>query len=224
MAVSALRWLTAPFVGVCVIAICPSCTSRPKDEAAPVAVKTAPEVVDAAPPVDPTKSCAIDADCIPLNCCFALEPTSCIPRARAHCDAVQVQCGAPPGVRYDCACADRTCVGKLAAGGEANMDAGSPPEGEKWAVGDLKQSVVLSVIMQHARDVKACRAQAKKGVGVVALSFDVGPSGAVSSSKVAASTVPNPKLAPCIAKKASAWRFPKAKGPTHVMYSFQFSN
>jgi hypothetical protein len=208
--------LLCMFVGVAMLAA--SCSSRKRDDATTARPAPAP------PPPTPPGECAKDDDCGPYNCCFALQASSCVPRAAARCDKIAVQCDKYDGPRYECSCKERTCVGTLAAGSTpVAADAGAPEDTKPgWATGDLKQQAVLDVIIQHAPDVKACRNAAKKAVGNVVLHWTVLPSGAVERPTVAASSVAAPALSGCLAKKVAKWRFPKAKGKTQVTYGFQF--
>jgi TonB family protein len=75
--------------------------------------------------------------------------------------------------------------------------------------------------MQRASDVKACSPLAKKQTGIVVMRWTILASGATDQVSVAASTLSG-ALSSCLLKKVRRWRFPKAKGPTRVNYTFRF--
>lgn len=183
--------------------------------APPAASAPRPAATDEAP------ACAKDDDCQPTNCCFALKPESCVPRARTRCDAFELKCEAFTAPHYVCACVKGACTGNPAARSEA-------PEVKEptWARGALKPAVVLDGIIKHGPDVKACLAQSKNANGTVSLAWSILPTGKVEKVAVLFSSLPTTKgkavLPTCLAKKVGGWRFPKAQGPTLVTYDFRF--
>jgi TonB family protein len=193
---------------------------RSKDDVKPVAP-------DAAPSADagPAPECRADDDCVPLNCCYGTSESSCIGRARAHCDAVVVQCGEATGARYGCACAAGGCTARLvAAATGAPSAAPVTPTGHPAAVGGLNEAAIIDVVGKHAADVRACRAAAHGAVGTIMVTWDVTPAGAVLRAVIAASSVADPRLGACLVRKISGWRFPRSKDATRVTYPFQFSS
>jgi hypothetical protein len=161
-----------------------------------------------------------------MNCCYATGETSCTPKGRANCDRFKVECSPYDGPRYTCGCSDGGCVGRFASAGSgpAPSDGGAAaPSQPSIASGDLAASAVLDVIMKHAPDVRACRAKTPKTFGLVTVGWNVRATGAVDPPRVISAQGVDPALGTCLTKKISGWRFPKAKGPTHVTYGFRFS-
>jgi hypothetical protein len=201
---------------LCALAL--SCTSRHRDNA------PAPSVTASAPKPAPATTCTVDADCVPMNCCYAAMETSCIPKGRSNCDKFAIECAEYNGPRYSCACKEGACVGKWASAGTGSSpDAAAAPAQASIASGDLAARDVLGVIMSHAADVRACRARSPKAAGVLTLGWTVKPSGVVDKQpEVLAGMGMSSTLTNCLKKKVGAWRFPKAKGPTRVTYGFRF--
>jgi hypothetical protein len=211
------------FVGVVTLAwtACRAKTepsSGPDASASASASGSSSAVVVAAAPVG--TSCEKDTDCLPLNCCFALKPDSCIVRARTHCDAFDLKCEAYTGPHYACACVRGECTGNPAAAADLDADGGAKIA--SWATGDLAPSIILGGIIKHAPDVRACHALAKKASGQVSMAWTILPTGKVDRPVVIAASIVSPPLTACLLKKVAAWRFPKAKGPTRVTYDFRF--
>jgi hypothetical protein len=172
-------------------------------------------------------ACAADSDCVPLNCCYAQTEHSCIPKGRANCDKFAIECDDAGGPRYACTCDKGACVGKWSMGGNgpgaAGPDAGPYGSQMSIATGALSTGAVLDVIMKHGPDVRACHARARNATGLATLSWNVSNTGAVDKPMVVTTTGLDPKLTSCLTKKIGGWRFPKAKGPTRVMYAFRFT-
>jgi hypothetical protein len=162
-------------------------------------------------------SCEKDTDCLPLNCCFALKPESCIVRAATHCDSFEVKCEPYTGPHYACACVKGACTGNPAA---AAADAGAKVA--SWATGELAPKVVLDGIIKHGPDIRACQALAKKASGQVSMAWTIQPTGKVEKPAVLATSIASPRLTACLLKKVGAWKFPKTKGTTRVTYDFRF--
>lgn len=226
------RLLTLVVAGVVVGVASPSCKAKPPPPAeSGVVVNVGGNFADAgaqaagdasaadaeAAPVSDT--CTTDADCQPMNCCFALKPESCVTRTRSHCDAFQVKCEPYTGPKYACACVKGACTGNPDAVNA--MDAGRD---ESWATGTLEPSVVLAGIIKHGPDIRACHAAAKKAQGQVSMHWAILPSGKVEKAAVLASSAGSLPLTTCLTKKVSAWRFPASKGQTQVSYDFRFSH
>jgi hypothetical protein len=225
------RLLPLVLAGVVVGVVSPSCKSKVPPTESGVVVNVGGGSADAAaqgtgdgsatPDAEPTPvsdACTTDADCQPMNCCFALKPEACVTRARNHCDAFQVKCEPYTGPKYACACVKGACTGNPDA-----VNATDAGRDESWATGTLEPRVVLASIIKHGPDIRACHAAAKKPSGQVSMHWAILPSGKVDKAAVVVSSVGSVPLTTCLTKKVSAWRFPASKGQTQVSYDFRFS-
>jgi hypothetical protein len=161
-----------------------------------------------------------------MNCCYATREESCLPKARANCDKFKVECESYSGPKYACVCKEGACVGQWTnVGGVASPpDAGAFAFQPEIATGELPASAVLGVIMKRGADVRACRAKISKASGVATIAWDVTPAGGVQKAAVTSAFGVPSEVTTCLTRKIGGWRFPKAKGPTRVTYSFQFGS
>ncbi len=191
-------------------------------------VPAPPPPAVSAPPAPP--ECRKDDDCAPHNCCYAIEPSQCEPRAFAHCDASKIVCAPYAGSQYACACVEGRCRGTRdgavavkAPSAPATTGVEQEPEPGQWVTGALDAGQVLPVIIAHGADVRACQAKGKtRAYGVVDVVIAIKPSGAVEGATPSNAQTSDAAVAMCLVQKIKAWRFPAKNGPTRVVYSFKF--
>ena len=115
-------------------------------------------------------------------------------------------------------------TGNGAGGGEAKVIGLGTPS----AKGGLSPEQIQRVVTAHKGAMQACyESEAQKNPnlrGGVTLSWQIDPSGSVSSSSVASSTLSNPRVEGCLSRQVKSWRFPTSDTPTVVgSYSFSFA-
>lgn len=90
----------------------------------------------------------------------------------------------------------------------------------------LSKEEVGEVIHRHLSEVRYCYESAilrTPGVeGRLIVNFNIGKTGAVTSSEIKNSTLPDPRLDDCIIRRLSSWRFPQPKGGVDVAVSYPF--
>ncbi len=83
-------------------------------------------------------------------------------------------------------------------------------------VGSLSPEIVRRTVRRAAMQVQFCYEQGLVQrpdlAGTVTIRFVIGPTGAVTTSQIASSTVPMPSVAECIVRGASRWTFPAPTG------------
>ena len=94
--------------------------------------------------------------------------------------------------------------------------------------GSLEKDDIRAVVRAHIPDVRECYnrglARDKNLVGRVDVRFTIGPTGAVSSASVQATTLPfwARFVGRCIARAARRWPFPAPDGGGSVIVSYPF--
>ena len=111
--------------------------------------------------------------------------------------------------------------------GEASCDnSASQPSGARC--GSLDKQQIRQVVMENLGEIRDCYEREVRSsprlAGTVAVRVTIAPTGAVSFSKVARSTVDNASLELCVASRIQNWTFPKpsGEGPVTVTYPFNF--
>lgn len=95
--------------------------------------------------------------------------------------------------------------------------------------GVLDKELIRRVVRAHINEVRGCYDQGLSRDpnlrGRVEVQFAIGPTGAVSTSVVGESSLPDGAVAQCIAKAVRRWRFPTAAlgGSALVTYPFTLS-
>src|ERR1700733_4268326 len=116
----------------------PACKGRERTDETPTAIPSGPMPLPTASAPAAEAECKGDEDCMPLNCCYALQPSACVTRARARCDGFTIDCEPYNGPRFSCACVQGQCFGN--PGAASQPDAGRPKQAATWAMGDLKDT------------------------------------------------------------------------------------
>jgi len=92
---------------------------------------------------------------------------------------------------------------------------------------DLAAGAIQRVVVMHRAEVRACyEAGLKKNpdlAGKVVVAWVIAPGGAVSSARIASSTLANANVEACIVSRVQTWRFPAPGSPTDVTYPFVFA-
>jgi TonB family protein len=110
---------------------------------------------------------------------------------------------------------------------EAACDASSAPSSERRC-GSLDKQLIRQVVLENLGEIRDCYEREVKSspglAGTVAVKLTIGPTGAVTLSEVARSTVDNAALELCVASRIRTWTFPKPSGdgPVTVTYPFNF--
>jgi len=93
--------------------------------------------------------------------------------------------------------------------------------------GSLSSEVVRRVVRRNLGQVRACHEmglrQNPSSSGRVTVRFVVGADGTVAASDVAASTMPDPQVASCVASVVRRWQFPAPEGGGAVTVSYPFT-
>ncbi|MFO0609531.1 MAG: TonB family protein [Polyangiales bacterium] len=93
--------------------------------------------------------------------------------------------------------------------------------------GALSSEVVRRVVRRNLGQVRACHEmglrQNPSSSGRVTVRFVVGADGSVAASDVAASTMPDPQVASCVASVVRRWQFPAPDGGGAVTVSYPFT-
>jgi TonB family protein len=113
--------------------------------------------------------------------------------------------------------------GTMPSGGGSfvSMDSGGSSVEE-----GLTKEEVGAVIHKHMNEVRYCHESAMvanpKIEGKAVLSFTIGPNGAVKSSVISSSNLPDRALAECVNTRLKTWQFPHPKGGVNVSVSYPF--
>lgn len=99
--------------------------------------------------------------------------------------------------------------------------------GAAAAKGGLSPEQIRRVVIAHTGAVRACyESEAQKNPGLkggMTLSWQIEPSGSVSSVSVASSSLGNPRVEGCVSRQVRSWRFPASDTPTTVgAFPFKF--
>ncbi len=90
----------------------------------------------------------------------------------------------------------------------------------------LTKDEVGEVIHRHLSEVRYCYESAMLRntdlEGKLVLNFTIGATGAVKSSEIKSSTLPDPRLDDCVVRRLVTWQFPKTKGGIDVAVSYPF--
>jgi TonB family protein len=110
---------------------------------------------------------------------------------------------------------------------EASCDASSSPS-SGTRCGSLDKQLIRQVVLENLGEIRNCYEREVKSspglAGTVAVKLTIAPTGAVSFSEVARSTVDNTALELCVATRIRSWTFPRPSGdgPVTVTYPFNF--
>jgi hypothetical protein len=92
--------------------------------------------------------------------------------------------------------------------------------------GGLDRSVIQATIAKYLNQVRACYEaglQRTPGlIGQVSILFQIGGSGAVTSSAVSKSSLGDSEVEQCVAHKVMTWQFPKPRGGVNVKVNYPF--
>lgn len=110
-------------------------------------------------------------------------------------------------------------------GGKKDVDIGITSS-EPTVMGSLDKELIRKVIHANRGQIRFCyESQLNRHPninGKVAVKFVISPTGAVSTSSVAQSTVGNAELEACVAGRVRTWMFPKPKGGGVVIVTYPF--
>jgi TonB family protein len=110
-------------------------------------------------------------------------------------------------------------------GGKKDVDIGITSS-EPMVMGSLDKELIRKVIHANRQQIRYCyESQLNRFPnlnGKVAVKFVISPTGAVSTSSVAQSTVGNAELESCVAGRVRTWMFPKPKGGGVVIVTYPF--
>lgn len=110
--------------------------------------------------------------------------------------------------------------GKVGSGGVGLI------EDESEITGGLDREVIAEYIKTQLGQILYCyerQLSAKPNLfGKVAVKFEIGPTGAVSTSKIGDTTLKDNTVEGCILNKINSWKFPTPKGGTRVMVTYPF--
>ncbi|MBV8756463.1 MAG: energy transducer TonB, partial [Deltaproteobacteria bacterium] len=98
----------------------------------------------------------------------------------------------------------------------------APPAVADPVIAQLSQATVQMVASDHSSQLGKCDSSADNVHGGISVTFQIDASGKVVKSQLS-STVKNPKLAACILRAVTSWKFPKpptgaAKGTYSIDY------
>ncbi len=110
-------------------------------------------------------------------------------------------------------------------GGKKDVDIGITSS-EPMVLGSLDKELIRKVIHANRGQIRYCYESQlnrfPKLNGKVAIKFIISPSGSVSTSSVAQTTVGNAELEACVAGRVRTWMFPKPKGGGVVIVTYPF--
>jgi TonB family protein len=110
-------------------------------------------------------------------------------------------------------------------GGKKDVDIGITSS-EPMVMGSLDKELIRKVIHANRGQIRYCYESQlnrfPKLNGKVAVKFVISPTGSVSTSSVAQSTVNNAELEACVAGRVRTWMFPKPKGGGVVIVTYPF--
>jgi TonB family protein len=115
------------------------------------------------------------------------------------------------------------------AGGLRGRGGGKVPNikpGNAMVKGSLSKEVIRRVIRQHINEIRFCYEQVLSSKpdlgGRVSVQFVISPTGAVSTSKLAESTLGSSSVEDCIVKAVRRWTFPSPEGGGVVIVTYPF--
>ncbi len=101
-----------------------------------------------------------------------------------------------------------------------------PVESDAFVGGGLDRNAIAAVINRHLSEVRFCYEQGlqqkPKLSGRLSMDFLIGPSGVVSSAKVANSSLNHARVEGCIRDRLKTWNFPRPVGGVTVKVSYPF--
>ncbi len=108
---------------------------------------------------------------------------------------------------------------------EAAAEPETDPVSEPEVDGALDRDLLRRIVRAHISEVRYCYNQGlsdgSRLAGRVDVQFTIGPSGDVSASSIASSTLDHDATEVCIAKAVKRWKFPKPEaGDAVVTYPF----
>ncbi len=110
-------------------------------------------------------------------------------------------------------------------GGKKDVDIGITSS-EPMVMGSLDKELIRKVIHANRGQIRYCYESQlnrfPKLNGKVAVKFIISPTGSVSTSSVAQTTVGNAELEACVAGRVRTWTFPKPKGGGVVIVTYPF--
>ncbi len=110
-------------------------------------------------------------------------------------------------------------------GGKKDVDIGITSS-EPMVMGSLDKELIRKVIHANRGQIRYCYESQlnrfPKLNGKVAVKFIISPTGSVSTSSVAQTTVGNAELEACVAGRVRTWMFPKPKGGGVVIVTYPF--
>ncbi len=110
-------------------------------------------------------------------------------------------------------------------GGKKDVDIGITSS-EPMVMGSLDKELIRKVIHANRGQIRYCYESQlnrfPKLNGKVAVKFVISPTGTVSTSSVAQTTVGNAELEACVAGRVRTWQFPKPKGGGVVIVTYPF--
>ncbi|MDP1830365.1 MAG: adventurous gliding motility protein GltG [Archangium sp.] len=110
-------------------------------------------------------------------------------------------------------------------GGKKDVDIGITSS-EPMVMGSLDKELIRKVIHANRGQIRYCYESQlnrfPKLNGKVAVKFIISPTGSVSTSSVAQTTVNNAELEACVAGRVRTWQFPKPKGGGVVIVTYPF--
>jgi outer membrane biosynthesis protein TonB len=110
-------------------------------------------------------------------------------------------------------------------GGKKDVDIGITSS-EPTVMGSLDKELIRKVIHANRGQIRYCYESQlnrfPKLNGKVAVKFIISPTGSVSTSSVAQTTVNNAELEACVAGRVRTWTFPKPKGGGVVIVTYPF--
>ncbi|MDP2270549.1 MAG: adventurous gliding motility protein GltG [Archangium sp.] len=110
-------------------------------------------------------------------------------------------------------------------GGKKDIDIGITSS-EPMVMGSLDKELIRKVIHANRGQIRYCYESQlnrfPKLNGKVAVKFIISPTGSVSTSSVAQTTVGNAELEACVAGRVRTWTFPKPKGGGVVIVTYPF--
>ena len=110
-------------------------------------------------------------------------------------------------------------------GGKKDIDIGITSS-EPMVMGSLDKELIRKVIHANRGQIRYCYESQlnrfPKLNGKVAIKFIISPTGSVSTSSVAQTTVGNAELEACVAGRVRTWQFPKPKGGGVVIVTYPF--
>ena len=190
------------------------------------------------PPIGALALTAIVACAHPSGSATGSAPTPAAPPAAAAAPPPSSSAAAPRAVDPErCYSRDRVPVvppGQTAAaqgslfGRDTALGPGaSNPNGGSSAPGaDLDKEIVRRIIRRHINEVKACYEPALSAhpylAGTITVAFLIPPSGIVSETHVARSTMGYPAVEECVARAMCGWEFPRPLDGRSVVITYPY--